>query len=289
MKNFKGSIILLVTALIWGTAFVAQSVGMDHIGPFTFNSIRNFIGALTLLPFILIFDFFKKKKGTIAPKEDKKTLWVGGILCGIVLAVASSLQQIGLIYTKPGKAGFITALYIVFVPLVKLFTKNKPKPRIWVSVLLAVIGMYLLCMKESLTLEIGDFYVLLCAIAFTFHILVIDKYSPKVDCVKMSCIQFLVAGILCGICMLFEDISLEGLKLATMPILYTGIMSSGVAYTLQIVGQKHTNPTLATIIMSLESVFSALAGWVILGDVMSTGEIFGSLIMFVAIIIAQFA
>ena len=285
MRNAKGSLILLLTAFIWGTAFVAQSVGMDHIQPFTFNCIRNFVGAAALLPVIFVMSKINPQKET----EDKRTLWIGGISCGVVLAIASTLQQIGIQYTTSGKAGFITALYIIFVPLFSLFTKKKPKPTIWISVVLAVVGMYLLCMKESLTINKGDLYIFLCAIAFTFHIMVIDKFSPMVDGVKMSCIQFLTCGVICLVLtLLFDEPTVSGIKMAAIPILYTGVMSSGVAYTLQIIGQKYTSPALATLIMSLESVFAALAGWVILNEVMSFSEIFGSLLMFVGILIAQF-
>ncbi|MBE6651423.1 MAG: DMT family transporter [Ruminococcaceae bacterium] len=285
MKNTKGSLILLLTAFIWGTAFVAQDVGMDHIKPFTFNCIRNFVGALALLPVIVVMGKMKKEKA----EEDKKALWMGGVSCGIVLAVASTLQQVGIQYTTSGKAGFITALYIIFVPLFSLFTKKKPKPTIWISVLLAVVGMYLLCVKESLTINRGDFYIFLCAIAFTFHIMVIDHFSPRIDGVKMSCIQFFVCGCICLVLTaFFETPTVDGIMSATVPILYTGVMSSGVAYTLQIIGQKYTSPALATLVMSLESVFAALAGWVLLGQGMTSSEIFGSILMFCGILIAQF-
>lgn len=285
MRNAKGGLILLITAFIWGTAFVAQSVGMDYIEPFTFNCIRNYVGAVALLPVIFIMGKLNRQK----EKEDTKTLIIGGVCCGLALAVASTLQQIGIQYTTSGKAGFITALYIIFVPVFSLFTKKKPKPTIWLSVALAVVGMYLLCVKESLSINKGDFYIFLCAIAFTFHIMIIDRFSPKVDGVKMSCIQFIVCGTVCLIpTLLFDSPTIEGIKLATVPILYTGVMSSGVAYTLQIIGQKFTSPTLATLIMSLESVFAALAGWVLLNQGMSLTEIIGSLLVFAGILIAQF-
>lgn len=288
MKNFKGSIILLLTALIWGTAFVAQSVGVEHIPPFTFNGVRNVVGAIALLPVIFVMSKIKKKKAEVV-KEDKKTLFIGGILCGVVLAVASTLQQFGLVYTTPGKAGFLTALYIIFVPLFSIILKKRVKHSIWLSVALATLGMYLLCVKESVTINKGDVLVFLCAIAFTFHIMVIDHFSPKVDGVKLSCIQFAVCAVLCLLgALIFDRISLSDLTYAAVPILYTGVMSSGVAYTLQIIGQKYTNPTLATLIMSLESVFAALAGWIILGQGMSLSEIAGAVLMFVSIIIAQF-
>ena len=284
MKNTKGSLILLLTAFIWGTAFVAQDVGMDHIKPFTFNCIRNFVGALALLPVIFVMGKMKKEKA----EEDKKALWMGGVSCGIVLAVASTLQQVGIQYTTSGKAGFITALYIIFVPLFSLFTKKKPKPTIWISVLLAVVGMYLLCVKESLTINRGDFYIFLCAIAFTFHIMVIDHFSPKVDGVKMSCIQFFVCGVASLMPMfLFETATMKGMILSVGPLLYAGVLSSGVAYTLQIIGQKNVNPAIASLILSLESCFAVLAGWLVLGQSLSFRESVGCILMFTAIILAQ--
>lgn len=288
MNKAKGSLFLLIAALIWGTAFVAQSVGLSSIGNFTFNAIRNYIGAVALLPVIFIMGKTKKEESS-ATKSDRKTLIIGGISCGCALAIASSFQQMGIAAgAKPGKAGFITALYIIFVPLVGLFTKKKPRATIWLAVFLATVGMYLLCVKEGFSLEMADIYLLCGAFAFTFHILTVDKFSPLVDCIKLSCIQFFVCGTLCMICMfLFEEPSLATIKLATIPILYTGIMSSGVAYTLQIVGQKSTPPTLATLLMSLESVFAALAGWVILNQAMSLPELIGSALVFVGIIIAQ--
>ncbi len=288
MKNIKGSIFLLVAALIWGTAFVAQSLGLNNVGSFTFNTVRNYVGAITLLPAILIINKFKKADQSSAKHKDK-ALIIGGISCGIVLAIASSLQQMGLeAGAQPGKAGFITALYIIFVPIAGIFTKKKPRATIWIAVLLAIIGMYLLCVKDGFYLEKADIYLFLCSIAFTFHILVVDKFSPLVDCVKLSCIQFFVCGTICLVCMfLFEEPTIANIKLAAIPILYTGIMSSGVAYTFQIIGQKYTFPSLATLIMSLESVFAALAGWVILHQAMSTPEIIGSGLVFAGILVAQ--
>lgn len=284
MKNAKGSIFLLTAALIWGTAFVAQSVGLSSVGSFTFNAIRNYIGALVLLPVIFVTSKINKKS-----QEDKKTLIIGGICCGIALTVASSLQQLGIENgASPGKAGFITALYIIFVPIAGIFMKKKPKATVWLAVLLATVGMYLLCIKEGFKLEASDVYLFFGAVFFTGHILVIDRFSPITDGVKLSCIQFFTCAVLSTMLMLlFEEPSIHDIKLATVPILYTGIMSSGVAYTLQIVGQKYTPPTLATLIMSLESVFAALAGWVILHQSMSLPELIGSALVFAGIIIAQ--
>lgn len=291
MKQMKNNAMLLLTALIWGCAFVAQSVGMDYVGPFTFNAARSLIGAAVLVPCIALLKKIQKKEEgpeEVHKKEDKRTLLRGGICCGVILAVASSFQQFGLLYTTVGKAGFITAMYIILVPLLGIFAGKKVGLRIGISVVIAVAGLYLLCMTESLRLEAGDILVLLCAVVFSFHIMVIDHFSPLVDGVKMSCIQFLTCGILCGICMfLFEAPKLSMILAAWKPVLYAGVMSCGVAYTLQIVGQKGMNPTVASLIMSLESVISVLAGFVLLHEVLSRRELFGCVLMFAAILLAQ--
>lgn len=282
----RQSLLLLLTATIWGVAFVAQSVGMDYVGPFTFNAVRNLIGAVVLLPCIA---FLKKQDGKETQKGSDKTLLIGGVNCGVILFIASSFQQFGIKYTTVGKAGFITAMYIVLVPLLGLFFHKKVGLRIWTAVLLAVCGFYLLCMTEGrFSLQLGDFLLLICAIAFSFHILVIDHFSPKVDGVKMSCIQFFTCAALSALCMLFfEKPQMSQILEAWIPILYAGALSCGVAYTLQIVGQKGMNPTVASLILSLESVISLLAGWVILGQKLSTRELFGCAIVFAAIILVQ--
>lgn len=288
-QQIKSSLILLLTATIWGVAFVAQSVGMEYIGPFTFNAIRCVLGGLVLIPVILVL---KKKKETGAEnqeKEDKKTLWAGGIACGVILCIASNLQQFGIMEASVGKSGFFTALYIVMIPVIGIFIGKRPGIKLWFCVALAVVGMYLLCMKDgSFTIDRADIMLLLCALAFSFHILVVDYFSPKVDGVKMSCIQFFVCGVLSAVGMLFTEIpDISNIQAAWLPLLYAGLLSCGVGYTLQIVGQKGINPVIASLIMSLESVISALAGWVILGQVLSPKEILGCVLMFVAIIITQ--
>ena len=287
----RQSLILLLTATIWGVAFVSQSVGMDYMGPFTFNAVRSLIGAAVLVPCIALLKKFRQKDGgeaEVHKKEDKKILLRGGICCGVILAVASSFQQFGLLYMTVGKAGFITAMYIILVPVLGIFTGKKAGLRIGISVLTAAAGLYLLCMTESFRLEAGDILGLLCAVVFSFHIMVIDHFSPMVDGVKMSCIQFLTCGILCSICMfLFEAPQLTMILAAWKPVLYAGVMSCGVAYTLQIVGQKGMNPTVASLIMSLESVISVLAGFVLLHEALSRRELAGCALMFAAIILAQ--
>ncbi|MCR5848549.1 MAG: DMT family transporter [Lachnospiraceae bacterium] len=295
MKKWLGIIMLFLTAFIWGTAFVAQSVGMDYVGPFTFNFARYLVGSLVLVPFV-IFNFSSKKKtkqnetgGSDTKKYMKYTVF-GGIGCGILLCIASSLQQFGIMYSKAvGKAGFLTALYIILVPVIGLFFKKKVSALIWVCVVLATIGLYLICVKEGFVFEIGDIFLILCALVFSFHIMFIDYVSPKGDGVTISCIQFLVAGILCLICAVFtEKIVIRDIIKGYIPILYAGVMSCGVAYTFQILGQKYVEPTKASLILCLESVFATLGGWVILHEVLTIKEMIGCVIVFIAIILAQF-
>ena len=282
----KNNILLVLTALIWGCAFVAQSVGMDYVGPFTFNMARFLIGAIVLLPVIWFMD--RQRKTGAEKGAGQKTLIIGGICCGIALAVASTLQQWGILFTTVGKAGFITAMYIVIVPLLGIFIGKKVRPLIIGCVAIAVVGFYFLCMTESLRLGLGDFLVLLCAIAFSIHILVIDHFSPKVDGVKMSAIQFLTAAIISAVpTLLWEQPVFTEILQAWQPVLYAGVMSCGVAYTLQIIAQKNADPTVASLLLSLESVFSVLAGWVLLGQGLSLKELFGCVLIFCAIILAQ--
>lgn len=287
-KNIKGNVILMITALIWGSAFVAQSVGMEHVGPFTFITARYIVGGLFLIPCIYLLDKMNKKTVKESSHNDKKTLFVAGILCGIALFTASCFQQIGIQYTTVGKSGFITSLYIVIVPMLGILFKKKVPAKVWISVVISLIGLYLLCMNEVFSISRGDFFILICAFCFSIHILIIDKYSSLVDGVRMSCIQFFVAGLLGVIPMLiFENPQIKDILNACSPILYAGIMSSGVAYTLQIIGQRYTSPVLATLIMSLESVFAALSGWIILGEILSLKEFAGCCLVFAAIILAQ--
>lgn len=292
-NQLRNSLLLLLTATIWGFAFVAQSVGMDYVGPFTFNSVRNFIGALVLIPCIFLLKKINPPAVQEQTEEEKtkgrKTLITGGICCGILLALASSFQQIGIQYTTVGRAGFITACYIIIVPILGiLFFKKKCGPALWVAVGLSLIGLYLLCITDGFSIGKGDLLVLVCAVLFSLHILVIDYFSPLVDGVKMSCIQFFVCGILCGIpALLFETIELSSILAAWMPILYAGVLSCGVAYTLQIIGQKNMNPTVASLILSLESCISVLAGWVLLNQTLSIREFSGCVLMFAAIVLAQ--
>ena len=291
--QLKNSFLLLLTATIWGFAFVAQSVGMDYVKPFTFNGVRSAIGALFLIP--CIFFFQKRSKSSITaadpafPSSDRKTLIIGGICCGIVLAAASSLQQIGISYTSVGKAGFLTAIYIVLVPILGLFLKKRCSPLIWVSVALALGGLYLLSVPDGFgSIGKGDLLLIAGSFLFAVHILVIDYFSPRCNGVALSCIQFFVCAICCLIpAFLFEQPSLSSILAAWAPILYAGVLSCGVGYTLQIIGQKGMNPTVASLILSLESSISVLAGWLILGQTLSMRELAGCGIVFVAIVLAQ--
>lgn len=285
LKNWKSPVLLLLTATIWGVAFVAQSVGMDYVEPFTFNGVRNLLGALVLLPVIY---GMSGKKNAAEEKKESKTLWLGGVLCGLCLCVASSLQQIGIQYTTAGKAGFLTAMYIIIVPVLGLFLRKKCSPFVGISIVLATVGLYLLSIKEGFSIGKGDIYVIFCAVVFSLHILVIDYFAPKCSGVKLACIQFLVCGVLCSvIALVVEAPTLSGILAAWLPITYAGVMSCGVAYTLQIIGQKGMNPTVASLILSLESVISVLAGWLLLHQTLSAREMIGCVIMFGAIILAQ--
>lgn len=289
--SVRNSLLLLLTATIWGVAFVAQSVSMDYIGGFTFNAIRNLMGSVTLLPVIWVLGRTKSTGAKAeASQAERKTLLTGGICCGILLCLASNFQQFGIKYTTVGKAGFITACYIIIVPILGIFLKKKCSSFIWIAVILSLCGLYLLCLTpgEGFAIGMGELLVLICAVLFSLHILVIDHFSPLVDGVKMSCIQFLVCGILSGIpALLFESPDLSGILAAKIPLLYAGVLSCGVAYTLQIVGQKNMNPTVASLILSLESCISVIAGWLILGQSLSGREILGCVLMFGAIILAQ--
>ena len=293
----RNSFLLLLTAIIWGSAFVAQSVGMEHVEPFTFTFTRSIIGGVVLIPVIILL----RKTDSVTMRRDSqgkdfagikgitKYEWLGGICCGVALCAASNFQQIGMLHTTVGKAGFITALYVVIVPILGLFLRKRVPALIWFCVVLSVAGLYLLCMpKGAFSLAQGDVLVLICALLFSFHILIIDYFSPKGDGVVISCIQFFVCGILSGIIMLFvENPTFANIMDAKWSILYAGALSSGVAYTLQVVAQKGVNPTVASLILCLESVVAVLAGWIILGDKLTSRELAGCILMFVAIVLAQ--
>ena len=298
-RQLRGSLMLFTTALIWGTAFVAQKSGMDSMPPVAFNGIRTVIGGIALLPVIYIMTQAAKRKGTYHEEtpQEKRTLWIGGICCGLALCAAGNIQQIGMVYTTAGKTGFITALYVILVPLIGLILRQKIRPVFWACVVASAVGLYLLCIPADGgfgNINKGDLIILLCSLMFAIHILTIDHFSPKANGVKLSCIQFFVAGGLSCILMFVIDPML-GFSLPTwaniqggwFEILYAGIMSCGVAYTLQVVGQKDVEPTLASMLLCLESVFAVIAGAILLGETMGAREIIGCVIMFAAIMVAQ--
>ncbi len=287
-KGKTGSLMLLLAAVIWGSTFVAQSVGMDHIGPFTFQAVRSLLGVTALLPVILLTDRIRKRRERTAAKQDIRSLLTGGTLCGLVLFAAVNLQQSGLRETTAGKAGFLTALYILIVPLYGLIFGHKVRPVMWLSVLIARGGLYLLSVTEEFTVLKGDLLIILCAFAFAAQILLVDHYVVRVSGMKLCAVQFLVCGVLSGIAMfIFETPRAGAILAATGPLLYAGVLSSGVAYTLQILAQRTTPPAVASLLMSLEAVFAVLSGMLVLGEMPSMREVIGSALMFAAIITAQ--
>ena len=293
-KELGSGILLFLAAFIWGVAFVAQSVGMDYVGPFTFNGCRFLIGGLVLTPFAVMRERKYRKSKVYQElsfeeqQKHKKITLAGGLCCGIAICIASSFQQAGMLYTSVGKAGFITALYIVLVPVMGIFLKKKVTPVVWIGVVLAAVGFYFLCITESFSINYGDFLIFICAVCFTFHILIIDYFAPKADGVALSCIQFWFSGIVCmSIAVFKENPQMTSVFEAAVPILYAGVLSCGVAYTLQIIGQKYMKPTVASLILSLESVISVLAGWVILKEVLTKRQILGCVLVFSAVILAQ--
>lgn len=297
----RQSCLLFLAAFIWGVAFVAQSNAMAYVEPFTFMAVRNYIGSFVLVIYLLIL------KGMGAPAREpakeaygrKTPKWMlklgidwyhllGGMICGTFLCIAGNLQQIGIQYTSVGKTGFLTAVYIILVPILGIFLKKKAGIRVWLGVAIALAGLYLLCVTEKFTIVPADFMLLGCALVFAMQILAVDFFIDRVDGVKLSCIQFFTCAVLSTIGMvIFEHPSIPAMLQAWLPIMYAGVLSSGVAYTLQVVGQRDMNPTVASMILSLESVFSALAGWVLLKQVLSTKELLGCGLVFVAIILAQ--
>ncbi len=291
----QSNILLLFTALIWGSSFVAQKSGMDYIEPFTFNGIRMVIGGLVLIPFILLMDRKKARDGAAEPMSDeekakaRKKIIAGGICCGLAIFVASSLQQFGVSYTTAGKAGFITTLYVVIVPIISVLLRKRVRPIMWLCVVLGAVGLYLLCMTDdSFKLAFGDMLVLLCAVAFAVHIMVVDHFAAKLDGTKLSCIQFLTSGILGLVGMaIFESPDINAILDCWLPILYAGVLSCGLGYTFQVIAQKYAEPTVASLLMSLESVFAVISGAILLHETMSMRELTGCAVIFAAVIISQ--
>ncbi len=287
-KSSFGVLLLTLAAFIWGTAFVAQSMGMDRLGPFAFNAARSLIGGTVLLPAAL-FSLRRGRKRGEALKTDWKKLLTGGALCGVMLGVASLFQQTGIKTTSAGKAGFLTALYIVLVPLLGCFFGRRPGWKAWLAAVIALCGIWLLSAGAGFTFAVGDLLLIACALFFSFHIIIVDHFSPYVSGVALSCVQFYVAGaISLAVALIWEPgTRWEDILSSWGPLLYTGVLSSGVAYTFQILGQKTVRTTTASLLMSLESVFAALAGWVVLKQPLSSRELIGCCLVFGAVVLAQ--
>lgn len=290
VNRVRQNVLPLLAALIWGTSFVAQSVGAYYVGAFTFNAARSAVAFVFLLVLSLGLRAARRRAFPDQPERygSRRDIWVGGVCCGAALAVAAYLQQKGMETSTSGKAGFITALYIVIVPIAGLFLKKKAPRAIWISVPLAVAGLYCLCVTESTAMAAGDLYLLLCAFCFSAHIMVIDHFTQKADGVYLSCVQFLTATILSAIGMLaVESPSWEALQNCAGAVAYAGFLSSGLGYTFQILAQKDSNPTVVSLLLSLESVFATLAGVVLLQDQLSGREYLGCALMLGAVVLAQ--
>jgi drug/metabolite transporter (DMT)-like permease len=289
-KRFGANMLLLLTAAIWGFAFVAQRVGSQYVGAFTFNGVRFALGSISLIPLIIYFDKRKKSgsnnEGKVKVNVKKSIL--PGVVVGIVLYVAATLQQVGLIYTTVGKASFITGLYMVFVPIIGIFLKHKVGKNSWIGVVIAVVGLYLLCVNENFRIGYGDLLEVIGAIFWAIHILTIDYFSSKMDALKLSCIQFATCSFLSLVtALIFEQITMSGISQALVPILYGGLLSVGVAYTLQVVAQKNAKPSHAAMILSMESVFGAIGGALLLGESMSSRGYIGCILIFGGILVSQ--
>lgn len=287
MQELKYRVMLFITAFIWGTAFVGQRIGIEHIGPFTFTAVRFFVGALSLLPLLYVMSVIRKRQ-PVQFTGTKRDLYKSGILCGLLMFCGISFQQTGIMYTTAGKAGFITSLYIVLVPIFGIFLRQRVGRNVWFGVVLALFGLYLLTIKDGFAIEKGDLIVLGGTFFWAIHILVIDYYAPKIDGLKMSFMQFVIAsGLSLIVALVFETITWVGIEAAMIPILYTGIIVVGIGFTLQIFGQSGVDPSMAAIMLSLESVFAVLAGMAILGESMTMKEVIGCVVMFVAVILTQ--
>ena len=284
----KGTIYILLATVIWGSTFVAQSAGMDYIQPFTFLAVRGLLAILFMVPMIYLLD--GKERVDFVKKWRDPQLWRSGILCGIFLFIATALQQIGLVDTSAGKAGFITAMYIVIVPFIGLFYGKKPGVAPIISVFIAVIGLYLLSCVGVDSINTGDILLIGCAVAFSFQITIVDQNASRVDCLRFNCIQSLVAAVVSAIFMIFtETPKLPNILDCWLPLCYAGILSTGVAYSLQVIGQKHLEPTAASLLMSMESVFAVLFGWLLLGESLSQWEGIGCVLVFIAVLLSQWS
>ncbi len=292
LKKFWGSAAMIIATVLWGVAFSAQSRGMDYLQPMLFTALRSIVGVGALCVVIMVIDFFRNKRlsfwGSAENPAEKKELITGGVWCGIILAAASVLQQYGVKYTTAGKTGFLTALYIVIVPVLGIFLKRKTSWLLWAAVIMALSGAYLLCGGID-SVNKGEWFVIACAFVYSLHILVIDRYAPKCDSVRLSCIQFLVAALLTALgALIAKEPCSKELITSSMPFwVFCGVGSSAAAFTLQIVAQKYLHPVTATLLMSLESVFAVLGGWIFLHELLSPRELFGCFVIFVSVIISQ--
>jgi drug/metabolite transporter (DMT)-like permease len=288
IQTARTNALLLITAAIWGFAFVAQRVGMEYLGPFTFNAARFILGSLSLLPLLFISRDQRPASGNIIPRPSLKLVVFGGFSAGFMLFMGMSLQQLGLVYTTAGKAGFITSLYVVIVPILALFWKQSTNPGTWIGALLAAIGLYFLSVTERFTIEFGDLLEFFCAFFWAGQVLIIGWLSPRIQSVKLAFTQFVVCAVLSLIAaVVFEDISWYALVQTTLPILYGGILSSGVAFTFQIMAQRHTHPAHASIIMSMEAVFAAVGGWLFLNEILSLRGLMGCGLMLCGMLLSQ--
>ncbi len=284
----KSDALLLTTAIIWGFAFVAQRVGMDYVGPFTFNGIRFAIGSLSLLPLVLMSREQRTATNKILPNPGLKTILFGGAALGLALFSGASLQQIGLVYTTAGKAGFITGLYVIMVPVLGLFWKQQPKIGTWIGAILAAIGLYFLSVTEQFTIEMGDLLVLIGAIFWAAHVLIVGWLSPRINPIKLAFSQYVACSILSLItASVVELITLSSIFEAAIPILYAGLLSVGIAYTLQVIAQRDAHPAHAAILLSLEAVFAAVGGWLILGEIISPRGLVGCGLMLAGMLLSQ--
>lgn len=295
-NNLKGSLLLGVATIIWGSAFVAQEVAAEFIDPFTLNCLRSFVGAMVLIPLVLLLKSNREKQTHKKEKIITRPLILGGVLCGTALAIAANLQQFGIMFNAElaegdsGKAGFITAMYIIFVPIISVFTGQKMRASLIVAVLIAVFGLYFISVKDGFTISLGDITLLLCALAFSGHIMIIDRFVSKVDAIALSSAQFFVAGMISGILMLIferDGLTVSNITSSLLPILYCGIMSSGVAYTLQMVGQRYCETTVASLVMSLESLFAMITACLFYLKLPTLREAIGCILMMVAIIVVE--
>jgi drug/metabolite transporter (DMT)-like permease len=286
----KSNILLIITAMIWGFAFVAQRSGMEYVGPFTFNSIRFSLGALSLLPILILNQRKSFNKKNLIDIRTNRFLLKGGIIAGIILFFGASFQQGGMVFTEAGKAGFITGLYIVLVPVIGLAFKQRTSGGTWLGAIVAFAGLYLLSVKPNLTMELGDLLVLISAIFWSLHVLTIGRFSPRTDPIQLAFFQFLLCAILSLFTALFKEvITLSSILYAAVPILYAGLVSVGIAYTLQVVAQRDAHPSHAAIIMSLESVFAVIGGWLILNESISLTGLAGCALMLTGMILSQFS